>query len=84
MVKTRAKADLIRRLGSNQGLAIQLATAESRFGDWREVFRQVDRIDRVTKDDLRRVATAVFVPENRTVGTIESTRLATAPVQGGH
>jgi len=84
MVKTRAKADLIRRLGSNRGLAIQLATAESRFGDWREVFRQVDRIDRVTKADLRRVATAVFVPDNRTVGVIESTRLAAAPAQGGH
>ena len=84
MVKTRAKADLIRRLGDNEGLAIQLATAESRFGDWREVFRQVDRIDRVTKDDLQRVAKAVFVPENRTVGIIESTRMATAPTQGGH
>ncbi|HSB36210.1 MAG TPA: pitrilysin family protein, partial [Thermoanaerobaculia bacterium] len=66
MVKTRAKADLIRRLGNNEGLAIQLATAESRFGDWREVFRQVDRIERVTKEDLQRVAKAVFVPENRT------------------
>jgi predicted Zn-dependent peptidase len=84
MVKTRAKADLIRRLGNNEGLAIQLATAESRFGDWREVFRQVDRIERVTKEDLQRVAKAVFVPENRTVGIIESTRMAAAPAQGGH
>jgi hypothetical protein len=24
------------------------------------------------------------VPENRTVGIIESTRMATAPTQGGH
>jgi predicted Zn-dependent peptidase len=83
MVKTRAKADLIRRLDQNQGLAIQLATAQARFGDWRELFQQVDRIDKVTKADIRRVAATTFVPENRTVGIIESTRMATAPVAGG-
>jgi predicted Zn-dependent peptidase len=83
MVKTRAKADLIRRLDQNQGLAIQLATAQARFGDWRELFQQVDRIDKVTKADIRRVAAATFVPENRTVAIIESTRMATAPVEGG-
>jgi predicted Zn-dependent peptidase len=83
MVKIRAKADLIRQLGDNQGLAIQLATAEARFGDWRELFRQVDRIEGVTKEDIRRVAKSTFVPENRTVGIIESTRLATAPQEGG-
>jgi predicted Zn-dependent peptidase len=83
MVKTRAKADLIRQLAQNQGLAIQLATAQARFGDWRELFQQVDRIDKVTKADIRRVAAATFVPENRTVAIIESTRMATAPVEGG-
>jgi len=82
MVKTRAKADLIRRLDQNQGLAIQLATAQARFGDWRELFRQVDRIDKVAKADIRRVAATTFVPENRTVAIIESTRMATPPVDG--
>ena len=82
MVKTRAKADLIRRLDQNQGLAIQLATAQARFGDWRELFRQVDRIDEVAKADIRRVAATTFVPENRTVAIIESTRMATPPVEG--
>jgi predicted Zn-dependent peptidase len=82
MVKTRAKADLIRRLDQNQGLAIQLATAQARFGDWRELFRQVDRIDKVAKADIRRVAATTFVPENRTVAIIESTRMATPPVEG--
>lgn len=76
MVKTKAKANLIRGLDSNEGLAIQLATAQARFGDWREVFRQVDKIDKVTKADVRRVAGATFVPANRTVGIIESTQMA--------
>jgi predicted Zn-dependent peptidase len=84
MVKTRAKANLIRRLASNNGLAFQLGWAQARYGDWRELFRRVDRIDKVTKADIRRIAQKVFVPENRTVGILESTRPAAgSPGQGG-
>jgi len=72
-VKTQAKADLIRGLRSNQGIAGQLATYQALYGDWRELFRAVDKIDKVTKDDIRRVAQAVFVPTNRTVGMIVNT-----------
>jgi predicted Zn-dependent peptidase len=72
MVKTRAKANLIRSLGNNEGLAQMLATVQARYGDWRELFRQVDRIDKVTKADIRRVANKTFVETNRTVGIIET------------
>jgi len=78
MVKTRARADLIRRLASNQGLAIQLATYQARLGDWRELFRQVDALAKVSKADVRRVANQAFVEGNRTVGIVESTRPSTA------
>ena len=70
MVKTRAKANLIRGMASNEGLAGQLATYQARFGDWRELFRSVDRIGRVTKEDIMRVAQATFVRTNRTVAMI--------------
>jgi predicted Zn-dependent peptidase len=80
-VKTRAKADLIRQLDSIQGLALQLATFESRFGDWRELFRQVERIEKVSKADIRRVANGVFRDTNRTVGMIET--LKPAAPKGG-
>ena len=72
MIKTRAKASLIRGLADNEGLATQLATYQARYGDWRELFRSVDRIDQVTKADIRRVANQVFVDTNRTVGYIEN------------
>lgn len=72
MVKTRAKATLIRGLGSNQGLAFQLATDQLRYGDWRELFRSVEKIDKVSKADIRRVANAAFVEKNRTVAMIEN------------
>jgi predicted Zn-dependent peptidase len=70
MVKTRAKADLIRSLDNNGGIAEQLATYQARFGDWRQLFRSVERIDAVTKEDILRVASATFIPTNRTVGMI--------------
>ncbi len=79
MFKTRARADLIRGLANNPGLAAQLAIFQARFGDWRELFRQLDRYDKVTKADIRRVANKTFTPENRTVGIIESTKMAGAP-----
>jgi len=72
MIKTRSKANLIRGLADNEGLATQLATYETRYGDWRELFRSVDRIDQVSKADIRRVANEVFVDTNRTVGIIET------------
>src|SRR6202050_5639226 len=72
MIKTRSKANLIRGLADNEGLATQLATYQTRYGDWRELFRSVDRIDQVTKGDIRRIANQVFVYTNRTVGEIET------------
>jgi predicted Zn-dependent peptidase len=72
MIKTRTKANLIRSLADNEGLATNLATNQTRYGDWRELFRSVDRIDQVTKADIRRVANETFVNTNRTVGIIEN------------
>jgi predicted Zn-dependent peptidase len=72
MIKTRSKANLIRGLADNQGLATQLATYQTRYGDWRELFRSVDRIDKVTKADIRRIANEVFTDTNRTIGEIEN------------
>jgi predicted Zn-dependent peptidase len=69
--KTRARADLLRGLADNQGLANSLSEYQTRYGDWRELFRQLDKIDAVTKADIRRVASTIFVPGNRTTTTIE-------------
>lgn len=77
-VKTRAKAQLIRQLDSNSGLALQMAAYQTLFGDWRELFRSVDRIDKVTASDVRRVANAMFVPSNRTIAYIDNSKPADA------
>jgi predicted Zn-dependent peptidase len=80
-VKNRAKADLLRGLADNEGLALQLGQTEARYGDWRELFHQIEQIEKVTKADIRRVAKATFVEDNRTVGMIETSKAA--PAEGG-
>jgi predicted Zn-dependent peptidase len=72
MVKTRSKANLLRSLANNQGLAINLAENQLKYGDWRELFRRIDKIDAVTNEDVKRVANEVFVDTNRTVGILET------------
>ncbi len=69
--KTRTKAELLRGLADNEGLAHQLAEYQTRFGDWRELFRQLSKVDAVTKADVRRVAAKTFVASNRTTAQIE-------------
>ncbi|MGA7856972.1 MAG: pitrilysin family protein [Terracidiphilus sp.] len=71
MYKTRARADLLRGLADNQGLANALAEYQTRYGDWRELFLQLDKVDKVTKADIRRVANQVFVASNRTTAEID-------------
>jgi len=70
--KTRARAQFIQGLDSNQGMAGQLCWAQMILGDWRELFRTLDRIDAVTADDIKRVAGETFVKSNRTVGMIKT------------
>jgi predicted Zn-dependent peptidase len=83
MIRTRAKANLLRGLDDNEGLASNLALYETRYGDWRELFHQVENLDKVSKADIRRVANKTFVPTNRTVGIIETVAAPPAAAQNG-
>jgi predicted Zn-dependent peptidase len=67
MVKTKARAGLIAGLDSNSGLASQLASYHVGYGDWRQLFRWLDEINKVTAADVQRVAKQYFTPQNRTV-----------------
>jgi predicted Zn-dependent peptidase len=69
--KERARADLLRGLGNNEGLAHQLAEYQTKYGDWRQLFRQLSQIDAVSKADIRRVANKIFTDSNRTSARIE-------------
>ncbi len=71
--KTRARATLVRQLDSNSGLAGELTFYQVLTGDWRNLFRQLDRIDKVTAEDIQRVANTYFTTTNQTVGVIQTT-----------
>lgn len=71
-IKARAKAQLIFGLDDNEGLALQLATYQTYFGDWKELFGDLDRINALTAADIQRVANKYFNLQNCTIGTIET------------
>ncbi len=81
--KTRAKADLVRSLRNNQGLAFNMVQYHTFFGDWRELFRYIERLDTVTKEDIRRVAQSTFTDQNRTVGKIVTETAQATKTSGG-
>jgi predicted Zn-dependent peptidase len=66
-VKTKARAGLIRQLDSNSGLAAQLTAYSVAYGNWRKLFTSLDELNKVTAEDVQRVARKYFVPEARTV-----------------
>ena len=69
-VKTRIRAGVIRELDSNEGLANLLTFYYVNYGDWRKLFTGLEDIDRVTADDVQRVARKYFVTEHRTEALI--------------
>ncbi len=75
-VKTQLRAQLLRSLDSNGGMAQNLATVKALFGDWRMLFKQLDEIDKVTPDDIMVAAKKYFVPKNRTVATLVNAKPA--------
>jgi predicted Zn-dependent peptidase len=75
-VKTKLRAALIRKLGSNSGLAQELTYYDANFGDWRKLFTELDDYDKVTADDVMRVAKTYLVKDSRTVA------YTYAPAQG--
>ncbi len=71
-VKTQARAELLRALDSNMGMAQQLLEYEVKTGSWQNLFKQLDKLAAVTPTDIQRVAQSTFIPENRTIGKLLS------------
>ena len=69
-IKTKVRAALIRRLDSNSGMAEALTSYHANYGDWRKLFTGIDDVNKVTADDVQRVAKKYLVPDTRTVAYI--------------
>ena len=69
-VKTQARASLLRSLDSNMGMASALLNYEVKTGSWQNLFKELDAINAVTREDIQRVAQKTFFAENRTIGRL--------------
>lgn len=79
-VRTQARASTVRGLRSNMNLALSFAQAHNRTGSWKTVFTRLDDLDRVTVEDIQRVAKKYLIPRNRTVGKIVTKEEQTASI----
>jgi len=66
-VKNQIDANMIRQLGSNLGIAFQVALGQLYYGDYHAMFRSIEQIKKVTADDVMRVANKYLTQKNRTV-----------------
>jgi predicted Zn-dependent peptidase len=66
-IKTKLRAALIRKLDSNSGLASELCAYSVNYGDWRKLFTELDDYNRVTAEDVQRVAKKWLISSARTV-----------------
>lgn len=64
--KNILRGKFIRMLGSNRELAALLPLVYANYGDWRKLFAILDEYDRLTAEDIQRVAVEYFVPTGRT------------------
>lgn len=68
--KRQAGMNLLQQMKSHSRMAALLTYAEVILGDWRELFRQMEKIKAVTADDVQRVARKYLIKKNRTIGEI--------------
>ncbi|MFO0416556.1 MAG: M16 family metallopeptidase, partial [Pseudomonadota bacterium] len=66
--------EYLAHLSSNESLALDFATSQLAYGDWKASVEWYDQMSRVTAEDIRRVAAQYLVPTQRTIGTIERAR----------
>ncbi len=69
-VKNQIQTEILRKLNSNSKLAYWLSYGQCLFGDWRYFTDRLQSYERVTAEDVRRVAQKYFVARNRTVATL--------------
>ena len=71
-VKNTIKADFIRSLDTNAELASMLSYFESVAGDYRYIINSIQIIDKITSDDILRVARKYFTDDNKTIAMLHT------------
>jgi len=69
-IKAQAKASLIYAMDNNMGIAQMLANYHVKRGGWEALFDDVEAIEKLTADDVMRVANTYLKKTNRTVAEL--------------
>ena len=69
--KVRMKVGAIKQMTSNRGLLSTLLSNEILTGSWENAFNYIQKIEKVTVDDLKELAEKYFTLSNRVVIKIE-------------
>ncbi|XXF78891.1 pitrilysin family protein [Myxococcaceae bacterium GXIMD 01537] len=72
-------ADFWRSLETSSGRAQAVGTYEVFHGDWRKLLEAPERCEKVTREEVRKVAARIFNPAHRTVGWLVPTAEGTDP-----
>jgi predicted Zn-dependent peptidase len=62
--------NLLSQMKSNARMAALLTYADAVLGDWRLLFDQIEEVNAITAEDVKRVANTYLVNKHRTVGEI--------------
>jgi predicted Zn-dependent peptidase len=83
--KVRTRADRIQSVEGNAQLASSLAEAQTFYGDWHQFFREQERVQALSVEDVLGVMKRTMVRSNRTVGVIvpPQSEGAAAAAEGG-
>ncbi len=69
-VQNQIQMNLLRKLNSNSKLAYWLSYGQSLWGDWRYFTERLRAYEKVSAEDIRRIAQKYFTSRNRTVATL--------------
>ena len=69
-IKNQLKADFIRSLDSNSGLTSTLSYFEALLGNYRYITNHIHVIEKITSEDIIRVARKYLTSDNRTVALL--------------
>jgi predicted Zn-dependent peptidase len=73
-VRKRLRADLLRGLQSNAGLAALLSYFQAAAGDWRYAVTHLDVLEGITPEQIRETAARYLTVSNRTVVRLKTRR----------
>ncbi len=70
--KTRIKAQVLQGMKSRQGLLMQLLESEVLLGSWQKAFETLERVEKITREDIQKLVQTYLIEANRVIGRIES------------